>query len=600
VLDFSKIDAGKLTLEQIDLELLPLAEEVSTLFARQAHSKGVEVTCLVETSVPSLVRGDPVRLRQILANLLGNAVKFTEHGEVALTLCAHRMSSDRADIEITIRDTGIGMTPDAVSRLFQSFTQADTSTTRRFGGTGLGLAITKRLIDAMGGSIVVDSTPGRGTTFTVTLPMQRGVSNPTIRRADLSGLKLLVVDDNATNRLVLEHYLNTLRIRHQSAATSREGLEAAKLAASSGEPFDMIVLDYHMPEMDGFGFLRELRADPATAKAKCLVLSSMGDRQSGAEELGIAAWLNKPVRQSQLYSAVAMVAGVSAGWNAAGSAADVTSAPRAFALRFDARVLLVEDNVVNQQVASRLLAAFGLNAQIAVNGLVAVERAKSEPFDLVFMDCQMPLMDGYQAARAIREWEREAGRPRIPIVAMTANAMQGDREKCLEAGMDDYVAKPVKRDSLSAALSRWLTGRLSPESSMRESDKGVGDELLDMAAFEQLRELFDGDPTPVIESYFQDSADQLDVMANAIAQTDLAVLDRSAHSLKASSRSVGALVVARIAADIETLARDSGSLEDAKALVASLRAALNAIEPRLRDMCGNKEEAGRKRIADGG
>jgi two-component system, sensor histidine kinase and response regulator len=581
VLDFSKIDAGKLTLEEIDVELLPLAEEVSTLFSRQAYSKGVEVTCLVESSVPTLVRGDPVRLRQVLANLLGNAIKFTEQGEVSLIVRAHREPQNRVNLELVIRDTGIGMTEEALSRLFQSFTQADSSTTRRFGGTGLGLAITRRLVDAMQGTIGVQSKPGQGSTFTVRLPLSVGSAKTSPRRADLSGFLALIVDDNATNRLVLEHYLQSLRVNYRSAASAREGLNLLREAKVTGKPFDMVLLDYQMPEMDGLSFLRNLRQDDAIKDTKCLVLSSMGDRQSGVDALEISAWLNKPVRQAQLYSAVAMVAGVSAGWSAKGVPVPMSEARRRPGLKPDARVLLVEDNVVNQQVASRMLSAFGISVQLAVNGLEAVTRIQSEAFDLVFMDCQMPVMDGYEATLKIRAWEQSTGRDRLAIVAMTANAMQGDRERCLATGMDDYVSKPIKRDALSDTLSRWIGASAGQAALMLKPGASAQDQVLDLSAFAQLRELFDNDVDLLIESYLQDSVAQIDSMTHAVNSADRETLMRSAHSLKSSSRSLGARTVSELAEQIEALSRGAGSIDDMKDLIGKLRWAQTAVAARL-------------------
>lgn len=589
VLDFSKIDAGKLTLEHIDLELQPLAEEVCTLFARQAQTKGVEVTCLVESTVPRLVRGDPVRLRQVLANLIGNAIKFTERGEVALAVRADRIDATHARIEISVRDSGIGMTPDVVSRLFQSFTQADSSTTRRFGGTGLGLAITKRLVAAMGGDIVVTSEAGRGSTFIVTLPLEICASTVVMKGADLSAFKMLVVDDSDTNRQVLEHYLQALRIPHESASSAKQALALARRAYADREPFDVVVVDYQMPEMDGLAFLQALRADPDLAGTKCVVSSSVGDRQSGVEALDISAWLNKPVRQSQLVSALSMVTGVSAGWNATVAASEISHDT---GMRFDARVLLVEDNLVNRQVASRMLAAVGINAQVAVNGQEALGRVQAEAFDLVLMDCQMPIMDGYQAARAIREWEASTGRTRLPIIAMTANAMQGDRERCLQAGMDDYIAKPVKRDGLTAALSRWLGGSARGKTASVQKAAGTSTErILDAEALGQLIELFDGDASAVIDSYLEDSENQLHLATTALRENDRTLLGRSAHSLKASSRSLGAQVVASVAEEMERLARVEHNPELLEALLTRLRQAVIEVEPRLRDIASANRRA---------
>jgi signal transduction histidine kinase/DNA-binding response OmpR family regulator len=455
VLDFSKIDAGKLTFESIDVELRPLAEEVATLFARQANGNGVEVTCLVDTNAPAVVRSDPTRLRQIIANLLGNAVKFTEQGEVSLSLRMLSVVGDDAVIEISIRDTGIGMAQQTVDNLFQSFTQADTSTTRRFGGTGLGLAITKRLVDAMNGTISVTSELGKGSVFTVTLPVTVRTGVAGAKRADLSKLKALIVDDNATNRRVLEHYLDACRTAYHSVASAQEGLLAARAAAARGEPFDLVLLDHQMPDLDGLYFLQQLRADPAIASLTCLVLSSLGERLPHGESYGVAAWLTKPIRQMHLYSAVATAMGVSVTPDAVVQLAGPAQ-PAPQRVKFEARVLLVEDNEVNQLVASRLLANFGIAPHIAVNGSDGVQRIRSGEYDLVLMDCQMPVMDGYEATRTTRAWEAAEGRPRLPIIAMTANAMQGDRERCLAAGMDDYLTKPVKRDALAEMLQRWL------------------------------------------------------------------------------------------------------------------------------------------------
>jgi CheY-like chemotaxis protein/HPt (histidine-containing phosphotransfer) domain-containing protein/anti-sigma regulatory factor (Ser/Thr protein kinase) len=585
VLDFSKIDAGKLMLEQIDLDLVSLAEDVSTLFARQAHSKGVELTCLVEDTVPQLVRGDPLRLRQVLANLLGNAVKFTERGEVSVAVSATPVEAGQVAMKIAIRDTGIGMAPGSIATLFNSFTQADSSTTRKFGGTGLGLAITKGLVDAMHGSINVESAPGKGSTFTVTLPMQVGTPRARSRRADLSGFKVLIVDDNATNRVVLGHYLHALRVPHQMAASADEGLAYAVRAKQDAHPFDVIVLDYHMPDKNGVDFLRTLRTDPLLGSTKCIVLSSIGDRQAGTEALNIDAWLGKPVRQAQLYSALAMVTGVSSGWNA--TAAPALNPSTESGIRADARILLVEDNVVNQQVATRMLAAFGIKADIALNGLEALEYIKHNPFDLVFMDCQMPVMDGYQATEAVREWERVEGRTRVPIVAMTANAMQGDRERCLASGMDDYMAKPIRKDILTSVLARWLGGAIPsrPAAAEAVSPSLVEDEAVDPAIFQHLRELFDGDVDEVIDSYLQDSVGQLAVIAEALEQADIATVGRSAHSLKSSSRSIGALAVGKIAERLEAAVRSGGcTLEELKPICAELRSAHDVLQRRLDSM----------------
>jgi signal transduction histidine kinase/CheY-like chemotaxis protein len=449
VLDFSKIEAGKLTLESIDLDIRSLVEEVATMFSTQAHAKGVELTCAIHTDVPQLVRSDPTRLRQVLVNLVGNAVKFTERGEVFVGVQPVRTDNNGAGptYQLLVSDTGIGMAPEAVNRLFEAFTQADGSTTRRYGGTGLGLAITKRLVDAFGGSIRVKSAPGAGTTFSVYVPMQVSAAALVTERADLRAVKVLIVDDNPTNRCVLEHYVSYERASYESAASAREALERLRAAAREGKPFSIVLLDYHMPEMDGIGFLRELREDRSIPAPRCVVLSSLGDRSEESLLLGIDAWLTKPVRATQLRVTLhSVLLG-----EAARPMPTPVPAPLPTPNFSGARVLLVEDNEVNQKVAVRMLNTFGIDPVIAVDGAQAVSAVQQGYFDLVFMDCQMPVMDGYAATAAIRHFSA------VPIIAMTANALDGDRERCIASGMNDFLSKPVKTQVLGVMLARWLS-----------------------------------------------------------------------------------------------------------------------------------------------
>ena len=358
-------------------------------------------------------------------------------------------------IHIVIQDTGIGMSPDVTGRLFEAFTQADSSTTRKYGGTGLGLAITRKLVSAMGGTVDVQSEVGKGSTFTVSVPLQIRSRHPLTRVTSLKGLKALIVDDNATNRRLLTHYLEDAEASFETADSVRAALSAARMAATSGKPFDVVLFDYHMSDGDGMSVLAKLRADPVLSRTHCLVLSSLSDRVSEADRLGVTAWLAKPVKKGQLLEVLATLAGRSAGPPAA--APDIIESEQEFE---GARVLLAEDNRVNQLVAERMLETLGIEAVIAADGAQAVAAVREGDFDLVLMDCQMPEMDGYDATRAIRAWEAEHRDAdsvgRIRIVAMTANAMHGDREKCLAAGMDDYLAKPMKRDALLAMLALWL------------------------------------------------------------------------------------------------------------------------------------------------
>jgi signal transduction histidine kinase/DNA-binding response OmpR family regulator/HPt (histidine-containing phosphotransfer) domain-containing protein len=610
VLDFSKIEAGKLTLERIDVEVRPLAEEVATLFTAQARAKGLEISCAIHNDVPTFVSGDPTRLRQIMTNLVGNAVKFTAHGEVLLALRVRPRTSsgaqDEAVLQILVQDTGIGMTPEVSDKLFNAFTQADSSTTRKFGGTGLGLAITAKLVEAMGGSIKVTSKPGLGSTFSVFLPVELRARGAPRAALELRGLKALIVDDNATNRCILEHYLSYAGAPHESASSGQEGLLLARAAASRGDAFDVVLLDYQMPEMDGIGFLRELRADPLIAQMKCVVLSSLGERVPEADVLGVNAWLNKPVHKIELQSTLGRL---SAPGSVAPTQATQTAMPSA---RYQARVLLVEDNLVNRQVAQRMLATFGITPVTAGDGAEAVSLAESARFDLVLMDCQMPVMDGYDATRLIRESERKRGVSRVAIVAMTANALAGDKERCLEAGMDDYLPKPVRRELIAAALGRWLDPQSIEGSSQQTAVSTPIEDIsrialatrneasIDMQALDELQNLM-GDGVPeVIATYVRDAPQQIAAIAAAIGAHDAVTLGRAAHSLKSSSRSLGAVGVARIAEALELHVNAQGSLEKAEQMLAAMRSAFAAAESRLRQIAtgasaATQDEGGRPR-----
>lgn len=593
VLDFSKIEAGRLTLETIDVEVRPMAEEIATLFASQAQTKGVELSCVVHNEVPAVLAGDPTRLRQIMANLVGNAVKFTEHGEVLLGVqvreAATQNSVERVILQIIVQDTGIGIAPESIDRLFEAFTQADGSTTRRYGGTGLGLAITKKLVDAMGGSIKVTSTPGKGSTFSVFVPLEVRSREPQSPRDHLSGLRALVVDDNPTNRCILEHYLRHEHALFESVSSAAAGLQAARAAATAGAPFHVVLLDYQMPDVDGIGFLRELRVDPTIQNTQCIVLSSLGDRVDEAHALGVLAWLTKPIRRAQLQSLLARIAG-----HAQSSPMSVVPEVAAEAQYRGARVLLVEDNPVNQVVAQKALRTFGIEAEVVTDGAQAVERVQKEVFDLIFMDCQMPVLDGYEATQRIRAWEQSAGQRRaLPIVAMTANALQGDREKCLDAGMDDYLPKPIKRYVLAAALARWLSHRATPLNpasvgvvlSGAQPARGQANHAaLDLAALSALADLMGEGLGSVIATYLNDTPQQMIAIERAIRQEDGPVVARCAHSVKSSSYSLGAGAVGRTAEALERVALEGGAWDQAQRLLSALHVAFESAQSKLREV----------------
>jgi len=454
ILDFSKIEAGKLELESVPFDVRAIAEDVASLFTANAQSAELELVCFVAPDVHSRVRGDPTRLRQILTNLLGNAVKFTKHGEVALRVHEGGQVGDEVTLNFEVRDSGIGMTPKQMQRLFEPFQQADGSMTRRFGGSGLGLAITKQLTELMCGTINVQSELGKGTVFAVRIPFRLQPAEPLAAdSAALDGRRVLVVDDNATNREILAHYLRGWGVEPDQADTARRALALLHAAVDAARPFDAALLDLQMPGTDGPELAAQIKAEGVLAATPLVLLSSLGSTAlpDGAKTDFVLS-LTKPVRYSLLRDALFQVIhGVTPAY--ARTEKSVSDAAPALA----GPVLMAEDNRVNQMVAMSMLQGMGLDVDVAANGEEAVRMSATKHYRLILMDVQMPVMDGLAAARAVRERERRAGTPRVPIVAVTANAMTDDREICLKAGMDDYLAKPFKRAQLRETLARWLS-----------------------------------------------------------------------------------------------------------------------------------------------
>ncbi len=453
ILDFSKIESGKLKVEPVPLDLGALVEEVADTLSVPAERKGLELVVSYDPAAPRNVVGDPGRIRQILTNLIGNAVKFTERGHVLIRVVAVERSGEDALVELSVEDTGIGIAPELAERIFDQFTQADTSTTRRFGGTGLGLAISRQLAELMGGGIAVRSLRGKGSTFTLRLPLPLA-QPPQVEPVELAGLSVLVVDDLEINRRVLREQLTGWGCRVELAGSAPEALVRLRERAGSEDRVRVALLDHDMPGEDGEALARAISADPALAGTVLVMLSSACDRvdRTRLRSAGIERYLVKPVRTAQLQSALREAIGGAA----VSAPAKVPARPRAVPA-LSVRVLVAEDNPVNQKVASRMLQALGCRVELAADGREAVERVARVAYDLVFMDCQMPEMDGLDATRAIRQ--SESGGHRIPIVAMTAHVLSGDRERCLAAGMDDYLGKPVAREELERVLARWVGNR---------------------------------------------------------------------------------------------------------------------------------------------
>jgi signal transduction histidine kinase/DNA-binding response OmpR family regulator len=584
ILDYSKIEAGKMDLELMDFDLQRVVEETVDLLAEQAHDKALELASLIEQGVPTALRGDAGRIRQVLVNLLGNAVKFTEEGEVILRGGLVEENKVSAVVRFEVKDTGIGMTQEQRSRLFESFSQADASTTRRYGGTGLGLAISKRLVELMGGEIGVESEPGQGSMFWITVRLEKqsegALQRTPSRRADLRGLRVLVVDDNETNRKIVHEQILSWGMKNGMAEDGHSALKMLREAAERDESYNLAILDLDMPGIDGMELASRIKADPAIASTQLILLTSLGLRGEAeqARRVGFAAYLTKPVRQSKLYDAIATVMDelpveeeperMSAHESPTIVTRHSLEDAKAHSLerRARAHVLVAEDNAVNQKVAARMLERLGYRAVVAANGLEAVEAFSRIPYAAVLMDVQMPEMDGYEATAQIRR--REGQGRRTPIIAMTANAMQGDREEALEAGMDDYLPKPVKAEELEAVLERWVSKEDEDEASVLKSGDGStsredsAEDPLDRSALARLGELqVEGEPDiliELIEIFLTDVPPQIVALREAVEAGDAYSVERIAHTLKGSAANMGAERVAAICAKLEW----SGRSED--------------------------------------
>jgi signal transduction histidine kinase/DNA-binding response OmpR family regulator len=457
ILDFSKIEAGRLELEHTDVELIALVESIASMVAPQARAKHLDLLTYVDPNVPHVVIGDALRLGQILTNLLGNAVKFTPTGSVTVLVTCEQSDGDRVTVKFAIRDTGIGIDPDVRLTLFEPFRQADMSTTRRFGGTGLGLAISRQLVHLMKGQISVESEPGFGSTFFFTVPFIR--SRSAAARApltDLRGSRILVVEDDEHAREIFHRTLESWGVHSDGAADGDEALARMQVAAGRGEPYDAVLVDYGLGESDGISVARTIHEQPALKDIPLLMVTAHDDgaRARIARAAGFVAYLVKPIAQSTLYDALSDAV------HTRSRAAEPAAATAAVAPRNE-RVLVVEDNQVNQRLAMRQLLRLGFTAESVGNGREAVDAQARENYDLIFMDVQMPVMDGYEASAEIRRHEIRS-RKHVPIVAMTANALNEDRDACLAAGMDDYVSKPVSLANLRIVIDRWLPQREVP------------------------------------------------------------------------------------------------------------------------------------------
>jgi two-component system, sensor histidine kinase and response regulator len=582
ILDFSKIEAGKLDLELAPFPLRESLGETLKILGIRAHQKSLELAWQVAEDVPEYVVGDLGRLRQIVVNLIGNALKFTEHGEVFLLVEKVRDLPKQVELHFSVRDTGIGIAKGKQSEIFAPFTQADGSTTRLYGGTGLGLGIATRLVEMSRGKIWVESELGRGSTFHFTIHFgtadgktrERKVPDPEI----LQNSGVLIVDDNQTNRTILLQMLAGWGLRAEAVGGARLALEALERARAAKQPFDLVITDLHMPEADGFALVQDIRKNSGSPHLPVIMLSSgslRGDRER-CRDLAIAACLTKPVQPSELLDVLLNELTRSKPERPE----VIVSQESIVEQRPSLKVLLAEDNAVNRLLARRLLEKYG-NTVIAVeNGREALEAIERERPDLVIMDVQMPVMDGLEAIRTVRTDEQASGL-HLPIIALTAHAMKGDRERCLGAGADEYLTKPIRAAELFAALSRMKTGNIAPDPPPAMAADPVSSSVAGIDLKEALRRMGDQETLEELARLFIEECPKLMAqIRDSLAASDGISLERSAHSLQGSSASLGAPGISRASAELQKLAR-SGHWIAARSVFANLEREIAALYSQL-------------------
>ncbi len=589
ILDFSKIEAGKVDLEELDFDLCECVEGALKTLAFRADEKGLELLGEVSPDISEMVVGDPGRLRQILINLIGNALKFTLAGEVGLKVQTDLIEEKAAVLHFIVSDTGVGIAPEKLKSIFDSFNQADSSTTREYGGTGLGLTISKRLVEMMGGRLWVESKLGVGSSFHFTVKLGTAarrelVIGKTAGFEILRGVKVLIVDDNRTNRRILEGLVKLWGMNPTATSDAEQALIELSAARDANDPYGLILTDMHMPKMDGFGLVEHIKEQPELSTATIMMLTSGGQRGDAARcgELGIAAYLLKPVRQGELREAIARVLSAK---EQAGAIPMITP----YSLQADAvpvrslHILLAEDNAVNQKLAIRLLEKRGHHVSLASNGREALSALEKSPYDLVLMDVHMPEMDGLEATKNLRQKEKaEHSEHRQAVVAMTALVMKGDRERCEEAGMDGYLSKPIRPQELDAVLDTYLARNRKDVPIVTSS---VPTEA--SVCTEELFERIEGDRTLLSELVVllrESYPGQIRSAREAVMQNDAAALQRVGHSLKGALGNLAAPIGSRIAFELESMGK-SGDLGAAKTKIDLLEEELTRVMETLEGLC---------------
>lgn len=588
ILEYGKIEAGKLELECIDFNLRTTVEDVLSQFAARAQNKGLEITGLVHTAVPTGLRGDPGQLRQILTNFVGNAVKFTDKGDVTVQAFLEKDLADAVVVRFEVTDSGIGILPEVQARLFQPFTQADSSTSRKYGGTGLGLAISKQLAEQMGGNVGITSQPGRGSTFWCTARFLKQTISPLaiMPSAELAGRRVLIVDDNESNRIILHHLVTGWGMVDNQAPDAESAMTLIEQQAEKGLAYDVAIVDMLMPGKDGLQFAKEMKVHPVGSRVRLVILTSLIQRGHAelARQAGFVAYLTKPVRHDQLSNCLRTVLGLPERASDTTEPTVTATAPPLITrhtlaeTRSTARILVAEDNLINQKLAVRMLEKLGYQADVVENGQEALAALAKVSYSMVLMDCQMPLLDGLEATRLIRQREASASplhpspltpyplplTPRhIPIIALTANAMSGDRDLCLAAGMDDYLTKPVRKENLKGALDRWIPLSIHPPDGHAEGAEpntaGTDAETLP-AVFDvapMLRNI--GGDTDLLEQlvelFIQRHQAMLEAIKAALANKDQDAVEQAAHTLKGTAANLCASEVVQYAGQLEAIGR---------------------------------------------
>jgi len=592
ILDFSKIEAGKVELEEIDFDLRECLETTLRTVALRADEKGLELLCDVDSAVPNVFRGDPNRLRQIVVNLVGNAIKFTPEGEVALKVTTAPPKGTRYPLHFVVSDTGIGIAPEKLESIFHSFSQADTSTTREYGGTGLGLTISRRLVEMMGGQIRVESQVGKGSAFHFTIELECGVESTLSRTGSshqgvLTGTRVLVVDDNRTNRRILERLLVGWGMEPQLVPDGQSALAMLQAAIETGRPYQLILTDMHMPKMDGFELVERIQGEDRTRMPTIMMLTS-GKQHGDAvrcEQLGVAAYLLKPIRQAELREAIARVLGAMAE-NRETQMITSTVLEHSRDTNATLNVLLAEDNEVNQKLATRLLEKRGHSVVVVKNGREALEAIRKANYDLVLMDVQMPEMDGIEATAALRLAELETGL-HLPVIAMTALVMKGDRERCIAAGMDGYLPKPIRSQELDEVLDNCVARKTRSTGSAELASVPPPMNLQEAIDARELLERV-GDErdflAELVNTFRDDFPKQLETMTTALKDGNATQLTLAAHSLKGALSNLAAPRAAVLAAGVEAAGK-SGNFPSAEIALKDLRPELARVVDALNALC---------------